>query len=78
MKRDFEDVRLGSIEPFCRAAESSSFTAAAQIAGVTPAGVSRSISRLEERLGSRLFVRPPEVSASPTAAVPSSSNGARP
>ncbi|MFL1501888.1 LysR substrate-binding domain-containing protein [Pseudomonas sp. S191] len=57
MKRHFEDVQLGSIELFCLAAEASSFTAAAQVAGVTPAAVSRSISRLEERLGSRLFVR---------------------
>lgn len=58
MKRHFEDVQLGSIELFCLAAEASSFTAAAQVAGVTPAAVSRSISRFEERLGSRLFVRP--------------------
>ncbi|WP_448650324.1 LysR substrate-binding domain-containing protein [Pseudomonas fluorescens] len=57
MKRHFEDLQLGSIELFCLAAEASSFTGAAQVAGVTPAAVSRSISRLEERLGSRLFVR---------------------
>lgn len=57
MKRHFEDLQLGSIELFCLAAEAGSFTAAAQIAGVTPAAVSRSIFRLEERLGSRLFVR---------------------
>ncbi len=57
MKRHFEDLQLGSIELFCLAAEASSFTTAAQVAGVTPAAVSRSISRLEERLGSRLFVR---------------------
>ena len=57
MKRHFEDLQLGSIELFCLAAEASSFTAAAQVAGVTPAAVSRSVSRLEERLGSRLFVR---------------------
>lgn len=57
MKRHFEDLQLGSIELFCLAAEAGSFTAAAQAAGVTPAAVSRSISRLEERLGSRLFVR---------------------
>ena len=57
MKRHFKDLQLGSIELFCLAAEASSFTGAAQVAGVTPAAVSRSISRLEERLGSRLFVR---------------------
>ncbi|MGY3026716.1 hypothetical protein ACVWXR_004551 [Pseudomonas lurida] len=45
MKRHFEDLQLGSIELFCLAAEASSFTAAAQVAGVTPAAVSRSISR---------------------------------
>lgn len=57
MKRNFDDVLLGSIELFCLAAELGSFTAAATAAGVTPAAVSRSISRLEERLGVRLFVR---------------------
>ncbi|MBC3207448.1 MULTISPECIES: LysR family transcriptional regulator [unclassified Pseudomonas] len=57
MKRHFEDLQLGSIELFCLAAEAGSFTAAAQLAGVTPAAVSRSILRLEQRLGSRLFAR---------------------
>lgn len=57
MKRHFDDIQLGSIELFCLAAEAGSFTAAALAAGVTPAAVSRSISRLEERLGARMFVR---------------------
>jgi DNA-binding transcriptional LysR family regulator len=57
MKRNFDNVLLGSIELFCLAAEQGSFTSAANAAGVTPAAVSRSISRLEERLGVRLFVR---------------------
>jgi DNA-binding transcriptional LysR family regulator len=57
MKRQFDDILLGSIELFCLAAEEGSFTAAALVAGVTPAAVSRSIARLEERLGVRLFVR---------------------
>lgn len=57
MKRQFDAVLLGSIELFCLAAELESFTAAANAAGVTPAAVSRSITRLEERLGIRLFVR---------------------
>src|SRR5450830_304807 len=57
MKRNFEEMQLGSIELFCLAAELSSFTEAANIAGVTPAAVSRSIARMEERLGVRLFVR---------------------
>ncbi len=50
-------MQLGSIELFCLAAELASFTAAATSAGITPAAVSRSIGRLEERLGVRLFVR---------------------
>jgi DNA-binding transcriptional LysR family regulator len=57
MRRQFDDVLLGSIELFCLAGELGSFTAAAAAAGVTPAAVSRSIGRLEERMGVRLFVR---------------------
>lgn len=57
MRRQFDDILLGSIELFCLAAECRSFTAAAVEAGVTPAAVSRSVSRLEERLGVRLFAR---------------------
>jgi DNA-binding transcriptional LysR family regulator len=57
MSRRFGDLELGSIEIFCLAAELGSFTGAATAAGVTPAAVSRSINRLEERLGVRLFVR---------------------
>lgn len=50
-------MALGSIELFCLAAELGGFTAAAAAAGVTPAAVSRSVARLEERMGVRLFVR---------------------
>jgi DNA-binding transcriptional LysR family regulator len=57
MQRKFDDLLLGSIELFCLAAELGSFTLAANAASVTPAAVSRSVSRLEERLGVRLFVR---------------------
>lgn len=57
MQRQFEDLLLGSIELFCLAAELESFTDAATAASVTPAAVSRSVARLEERLGVRLFVR---------------------
>lgn len=57
MTRQFDDVMLGSIELFCLAAELGSFTAAAARAGLTPAAVSRSVARLEERLQARLFVR---------------------
>jgi DNA-binding transcriptional LysR family regulator len=57
MQRQFEDLLLGSIELFCLAAELGSFTVAANAASVTPAAVSRSVARLETRLGVRLFVR---------------------
>jgi DNA-binding transcriptional LysR family regulator len=57
MNRHFEDLMLGSLELFCVAAEQRGFTAAANAAGVTPAAVSRTVARLEERLGVRLFLR---------------------
>ncbi len=57
MNRHFDDLMLGSIELFCMAAEQGGFTAAATLAGLTPAAVSRSVARLEDRLGVRLFVR---------------------
>ncbi|GHA76862.1 LysR family transcriptional regulator [Cognatilysobacter bugurensis] len=57
MSRHFGDVGLGSIELFCLAAEHESFTTAAVHAGLTPAAVSRTIARMEERLKVRLFVR---------------------
>jgi DNA-binding transcriptional LysR family regulator len=57
MARTFEPVQLGSIELFCKAADLGSFTAAAEFMGLTPASVSRSIARLEARLGVRLFTR---------------------
>ena len=57
MTRSFDPVQLGSIEMFCKAAELQGFTAAAQTLGVTAAAVSRSVGRLEERLGAKLFTR---------------------
>lgn len=57
MHRHFEDLKLGSIELFCKTAELRSFTAAAKASGLTPAAVSRSVSRLEQRLGVQLLVR---------------------
>ena len=57
MTRHFEPVQLGTIELFCKAAELGSFTAAAEALGLTQGAVSRSIARLEERLGVRLFQR---------------------
>lgn len=52
-----DTMQLGSIEQFCKAAELGSFTATAEFFGLTPAAVSRSIGRLEQRLGVRLFAR---------------------
>lgn len=57
MSRQLNDLMLGSLELFCLAAELEGFAAAARSAGVTPAAVSRSIVRLENRLGVRLFAR---------------------
>lgn len=57
MPRQFGGLMLGSVELFCLTAELQGFTAAAASAGLTPAAVSRSIARLEARLGVQLFVR---------------------
>jgi DNA-binding transcriptional LysR family regulator len=57
MANSMDAIQLGSIELFCRAAELGSFSKAAEALGLTPASVSRSIKRLEERLGVRLFSR---------------------
>lgn len=57
MARRFDEVMLGSIELFCIVAESGSFTAAAVKTGLGQPAVSRSISRLEQRLGVKLFER---------------------
>jgi DNA-binding transcriptional LysR family regulator len=57
VKRIFDEKQFSGIELFCMAAESGGFTSAANAAGITPAAVSRSIARLEDRLGARLFVR---------------------
>jgi DNA-binding transcriptional LysR family regulator len=57
MTRTFDPVQIGSIEMFLKAAEASSFAVAANALGVTPPAVSRSIARLETRLGVRLFAR---------------------
>jgi DNA-binding transcriptional LysR family regulator len=57
MRRQFDEMQLGSLEVFCLSAELGSFTAAANGLGISPAAVSRSVARLEERLGARLFVR---------------------
>ncbi|RMC93440.1 LysR family transcriptional regulator [Aquitalea palustris] len=53
----FDATQISTIALFCKAAELSSFSAAAEVSGLTPASVSRAIKRLEERLGVRLFSR---------------------
>lgn len=55
--RHFGDIALGTLELFCLCAEEGRFTAAAVRAGVTSPAVSRSIGRLEQRLGVILFAR---------------------
>ena len=52
-----DPFQLNSIAIFCKAAEQGNFTSAAEAMGVTPAAVSRSIGRLEERLNVKLFAR---------------------
>jgi len=42
---------------FVRAVEAGSFSAAARLAGTTPSAVSKSVERLEQRLGVKLFLR---------------------
>ncbi len=49
--------RLASLATFVEAAQSRSFTAAARRVGVSPSAVGKTIVRLEERLGVRLFHR---------------------
>lgn len=49
--------RLAAFNAFMHAAETGSFTAAARQIGVTGSAIGKSISRLEERLGVRLFQR---------------------
>ncbi|SEK10573.1 MULTISPECIES: LysR family transcriptional regulator [unclassified Variovorax] len=48
---------LANLESFVRSAEARSFSGAARRLGLTPAGVSRNVARLETNLGVRLFVR---------------------
>ena len=49
--------RLTGLITFARAASLGSYTAAARALGMSPSGVSKSMQRLEEQLGVRLFTR---------------------
>lgn len=51
------DNRTGEIEAFLRSIEGGSFAAAAKVLRQTPSAVSRSVARLEARLGVRLLTR---------------------
>jgi len=57
MSSDLGTVQIGSLQIFCKAAEVGSFTVAAEVLGLTPAAVSRSVARIEERLKVQLFAR---------------------
>ena len=49
--------RFQGLQVFVRVAELGGFAAAARDLGLSPPGVTRAVSALEERLGTRLFVR---------------------
>lgn len=55
--KKFDNFMLSSVELFCLVVEKGNFTEAACAAGLTPAAVSRSINRIEKRLGVQLFQR---------------------
>jgi len=57
MLRHYDDLQIGSLELFCLTVEKKSFSAAAVAAGISPAAVSRAISRIESKFGVKLFVR---------------------
>lgn len=57
MDRKLYSNNLGSIQIFCKSAELESFSATSIALGITPAAVSRSIARIEARMGVRLFAR---------------------
>ncbi len=48
---------LSAVEAFVRSAEAGSFSAAARKLSLTPAAVSKSVAKLEDSLGARLFQR---------------------
>ena len=57
MSTGFNAESLRGITNFVTTARSSSFTEAAELLGITKSAVGKSVARLEERLGTRLFHR---------------------
>lgn len=53
----FDGALMGGVPLFCLVARHEGFTAAARATGLTTAGVSRAVARLEARLGVRLLTR---------------------
>lgn len=53
----FSSERLKGIDVFVAVADFGSFTAAAERLNLTSSAVSKSVARLESRLGTRLFNR---------------------
>jgi DNA-binding transcriptional LysR family regulator len=54
------NLQLSELEVFFAAVETGSFSAASRKLGMTPSAVSKLVSRLEDRLGVRLFNRTPK------------------
>lgn len=52
-----QDMDLNDIQIFCKAAECKNFTETSIEIGMTPSAVSKAISRLEEKLNIKLFIR---------------------
>lgn len=50
-------MRLANIDLFVCAADQKNFAEAARIIGISPSAISKAVARLEENLGTRLFVR---------------------
>src|ERR1700754_5154590 len=49
--------KMAGLVAFVRAVETGSFSAAARLVGTTASAVSKSVARLEQRLGAKLFRR---------------------
>lgn len=57
MQSTFGDIALSHIEVLLNVVDLGNFTLAAHAAGISPAAVSKIVSRLEKRLGIHIFVR---------------------